>query len=589
MTHLIEFYKKQLQQHKTSSLSTKKSLVLFGIVRLLVFGVILFFLYQFFGNLKMMTITAVSGSIIFVYLVKKHSILKAKNLKLKALIDINTTEIFVLQNNALHLNEGAEYLNSNHQFSYDIDLFGKGSFFQYINRTTTQAGKNKLAETLTANHIKNIISKQKTIDELSEMPKWRQEFSATAKLVHIETHAKDIMSWMQNYQPVIPKIMAYLPFIFILGSAGVFTLFFLDFIRPTHLVLWIILGLGISGKYFKKVSVLAHKANQAKDTFKQYYQLLQQIESTSFSTKNLLKKQQQIQHDKQAASEIFQSFSKILDALDQRNNLLFGFIANAFALWDLKYSYQTEQWIQSNKELVKKSFDVIAYFDAQNSLANYRFNHPKHTFPIIQEGKETIISEQLGHPLLTASKRIDNDFSINNEAFYIITGANMAGKSTFLRAVSLSIVMANCGLPVCAKSYTYTPIKLITSMRTADSLSNDESYFFSELKRLKYIIDAIAIEKHFIVLDEILKGTNSTDKAIGSRKFVQKLVHSQSTGIIATHDLSLCEITTELPQVANYYFDAEIVADELYFDYSLKEGICQNMNASFLLTKMNIV
>jgi DNA mismatch repair ATPase MutS len=165
----------------------------------------------------------------------------------------------------------------------------------------------------------------------------------------------------------------------------------------------------------------------------------------------------------------------------------------------------------------------------------------------------------------------------------------MAGKSTFLRTVSLSIMMSNIGLPVCAKSYQYSPIKLITSMRTNDSLSDDESYFFSELKRLKFIIDEIKNDTYFIILDEILKGTNSKDKAIGSRKFVEKLVKSNSTGIIATHDLSLCKITDELKQVKNYYFDAEIINDELYFDYTFKTGICQNMNASFLLKKMEIV
>ena len=165
----------------------------------------------------------------------------------------------------------------------------------------------------------------------------------------------------------------------------------------------------------------------------------------------------------------------------------------------------------------------------------------------------------------------------------------MAGKSTFLRTISLSIVMANIGLPVCASNFEYKPIKLITSMRTTDSLTEDESYFFSELKRLKYIVDTIAKDNYFIILDEILKGTNSTDKAIGSRKFVQKLVGSNSTGIIATHDLSLCEITEELPEVKNYFFDAEIINDELHFDYTLKTGICKNMNASFLLKKMEII
>ena len=165
----------------------------------------------------------------------------------------------------------------------------------------------------------------------------------------------------------------------------------------------------------------------------------------------------------------------------------------------------------------------------------------------------------------------------------------MAGKSTFLRTVSLHIVMANTGLPVCATASSYSPVKLITSMRTSDSLTDEASYFYSELTRLKFIVDAIAKEPYFIVLDEILKGTNSTDKAIGSKKFVEKLVAGNATGIIATHDLSLCRIEDELPKIKNYFFDAEIIDDELHFDYTFKEGVCKNMNASFLLKKMQIV
>ena len=164
-----------------------------------------------------------------------------------------------------------------------------------------------------------------------------------------------------------------------------------------------------------------------------------------------------------------------------------------------------------------------------------------------------------------------------------------SGKSTFLRTVSLGIVMANTGLPVCASSFIYTPIKLITSMRTSDSLNDDESYFFSELKRLKFIVDQIQKDTYFIVLDEILKGTNSTDKANGSKKFIEKLVASNSTGLIATHDLSLCKVSDNYEEVNNFYFDAEIINNELYFDYTLKSGVAQNMNASFLLKKMKIV
>jgi DNA mismatch repair ATPase MutS len=210
-------------------------------------------------------------------------------------------------------------------------------------------------------------------------------------------------------------------------------------------------------------------------------------------------------------------------------------------------------------------------------------------YPELVQGSHLLESKNLGHPLIDKNVRVANDFTIRKEDFYIVTGANMAGKSTFLRTVALNIVMANNGLPVCADSYKYQPIRLISSMRTSDSLTNDESYFFSELKRLKFIVDALKEKEYFIILDEILKGTNSKDKAEGSQKFVEKLVKTKSTGLIATHDLSLCALSDKLDEVDNYYFDALIENDELSFDYILKKGICQNMNASFLLRKMEIV
>jgi DNA mismatch repair ATPase MutS len=262
---------------------------------------------------------------------------------------------------------------------------------------------------------------------------------------------------------------------------------------------------------------------------------------------------------------------------------------NGLLLWDIKQAYRAENWMDVNKNNVEDWFDVISFFDAQNSLANYVFNYPEYTFPKIVEQGAVIAAKNLGHPLLSANKRITSDCLIDQNSFFIVTGANMAGKSTFLRTVSLSIMMSNVGLPVCAEHMKYKPIQLITSIRNSDSLSDDTSYFFSELKRLKYIVEALKQDEYFIVLDEIFKGTNSTDKAEGSRKFVEKLVSAKATGIIATHDLSLCEIEQKYDENENYYFDAEIKNDELFFDYKLKKGICQNMNASFLLRKMEIV
>jgi DNA mismatch repair ATPase MutS len=348
--------------------------------------------------------------------------------------------------------------------------------------------------------------------------------------------------------------------------------------------------LGITARFLKNINQLSINTNKAKDTFQQYGQLLNRIETTTFTSKLLQEKQQQIHSEVQKASTLVREFSKRIDALDNRNNILVAIFLNGLLLWDISKSYHIETWIGKHSEKVAQWFEVVTFFDAYNSLGNFAFNHPKFVYPTItKQGNQVLDAKQLGHPLLRTNNRIDNDFNIGNSEFFIVTGANMAGKSTFLRTVSLSIVMSNIGLPICAKEASYSPIKLITSMRTTDSLAEGASYFFSELQRLKMIVDEIKDDTYFIILDEILKGTNSHDKAMGSKKIVQKLASQNAAGIIATHDLSLCELEKDISQVKNYFFDAEIINDELFFGYLLKKGICSNMNASFLLKKMEIV
>ena len=383
--------------------------------------------------------------------------------------------------------------------------------------------------------------------------------------------------------------MQWLPLGFALITGLLIGLAAFNLITADLVVYWLFVGLGISGLYLKKINILASNTDKVKDTFRQYGSLLDLIENETFSSELLVQKQKKIQSENKKASTIFKEFSKALDALDNRNNLIGAIFGNGYFLSDIRNIYKIEQWIKQYSNKVSDWFEVVSFFDAYNSFANFAFNHQSFVFPEIVTDKSVIKATDLGHPMLKKEKRVDSNLTIENEQFFIVTGANMAGKSTFLRTVSLHIVMANVGLPVCASNSKYNPVKLITSMRTTDSLTDDSSYFFSELTRLKFIVDAIQKEPYFIILDEILKGTNSTDKAIGSRKFVEKLVASNTTGIIATHDLSLCEIEKELDDVKNYYFDAEIINDELHFDYTLKEGVCKNMNASFLLKKMEIV
>ena len=589
----LEFYTTEKSNFEQKSTKLKKELALSGTIRLFVFLIIIFGLYFFFGNAPAMIIIGVLGFILFLYLVSRHTDLQHKRDLINKLIQINTTEIKVLHDEYLNLDDGAEFVNPSHFYSYDIDLFGRGSFFQYINRTTITEGRQELFRTLTENSTPKIELKQEAIKELAERSKWRQQFSAIASLVKVQHSAKEIVAWIHNYKPVFPRFLSFLPVVFSIISLILITLVSFEILNFNILVIWFFIGIGVSVLYLKKVNTIYEDADKAKDTFKQYHKLLNEIETAKFSSQILNEKQVAIKTETKKASAIFASFSRILDALDQRNNIFILVLGNAFFLRDTQQAFKVEQWIKTYAHKVENWFEVIAFFDAQNSLGNVAFNHPKYIFPIINADKNIIKAKNLGHPLLKSEQRIDNDFSIENQQFFIITGANMAGKSTFLRTVSLAVVMTNIGLPVCARSFEYSPIKLITSMRTSDSLTDDSSYFFSELKRLKFIVDEInpkaSGENYFIILDEILKGTNSTDKAIGSKKFVQKLVTSNSTGIIATHDLSLCEIEKELSEVKNYYFDAEIINDELHFDYKLKDGVCKNMNASFLLKKMEIV
>lgn len=590
MQNPITFYQAQKAKYQTELKLQKRKLNQSSVLRLIVFLAIALGIYLAFGQWPLVGIIAIGGFALFLFLVFRHSDLAYKANKLKALILFNQLEIDVLNGDLSKLSTGDEYLNPEHFFSYDIDLFGEASFFQYINRTATKEGKNKLAEVLASNHIEDISVRQEAIQELGKKADWRQHFTATAVLIKVETSTQSIVDWLHSYKSFIPTSLKYLPMIFSLISFLIIGLSFSQIIPFSILLLWILLGLGITGRFLKKVNNLSLHTNQAKDTFQQYSQLLKHIEDTDFHTTLLKEKQKHIQNDTQKASSTVKEFSKRIDALDNRNNFLVAIFLNGLLLWDLAKSYQIEIWIAKHKEKVAQWFEVVTFFDMQNSLGNFAFNHPTFTYPEITANARNVMqAEALGHPLLRTKNRVDNDFTIGSSEFFIVTGANMAGKSTFLRTVSLSIVMSNVGLPICAKKAKYWPTKLITSMRTTDSLAEGASYFFSELQRLKMIVDQIKEDTYFIILDEILKGTNSHDKAMGSKKIVQKLASQNAAGIIATHDLSLCELEEQLPQVKNYFFDAEIINDELFFGYLLKKGICTNMNASFLLKKMEIV
>ncbi|WP_318343894.1 MutS-related protein [Flagellimonas baculiformis] len=588
MQDLKEFYLSEREKHQQALQKTKKRLSLLATLRLSVF-VALALAGYFLWDTKIVFVALPLGIVLFLYLVTSFSDVKRHKAYLQRLIDINTNELEILARRYHHLPDGREFSRPDHPYAQDLDLFGRGSFYQYANRTTLPQGREVFSGLLLDGYPKDIAKKQEAIQELAKLPEWRQHFSSLAGETKPKIAPNLVANWMKNHQPFTPKWVGMVTPLFALGSILWIVLAILGVVPEILVLVWYFLGVGIVGRHSKKIIKFATHVSQAQETIQQHQRLISELEGQTFTSELLQNLQKKLEVKGEKTSKVLKSFGQRMDVFEQQNNLLVLMFGQGLLLWSLYFAHRLEIWIAKYGNDVEEWFSAMAQFDAYNSLGTYAFNHPDHAYPEITDGPMTLQAKAVGHPLVDPEKNVLNDFTIGKGRFSIVTGANMAGKSTFLRAVSLQIVMANMGLPVKGKEVKYRPVRLLTSMRSSDSLTDETSYFYAELKRLKYIVDELEKGECFVVLDEILKGTNSVDKAEGSKKFVEKLVRSGATGLVATHDLSLCTLANELSQVENHYFDAQIANGELYFDYRFKEGICQNMNASFLLKKMGIV
>ena len=381
-------------------------------------------------------------------------------------------------------------------------------------------------------------------------------------------------------------------------------------------IIWtcfVIAGFGFTGKVTKMQAIYGKKLQ----ILSTYAALLHLMEKQPAQATLLKEIKQQIGGEKRKASHSISRLNKLMDELDQRNNVFMYVILNGLFFWELRQIMRIEAWKEQYAAELPGWLDAIGQMDALNSLATFAYNHPDYIYPKIvqaeRKGKgnlnkeeesnsETeapinapssfrLCAEALGHPLMNRDRCVRNDIDMVKRPFFIIvTGANMAGKSTYLRTVGINYLLACIGAPVCARQMEICPARLITSLRTSDSLNDNESYFFAELKRLKLIIDKLqAGEELFIILDEILKGTNSMDKQKGSFALIKQFMTLQANGIIATHDLLLGTLIDLFPDdIRNYRFEADITDNELTFSYRLRPGIAQNMNACFLMKKMGI-
>ena len=509
------------------------------------------------------------------------------------LIDINKQEIAVLQHQFNNLPDGSPYKPEVHNYANDLDIFGKASLYQYINRTKAEQSSQLLSVwLLSPATAERITERQQTVKELSQKQKWRQQLQAigTTKKITVETENR-IARWLQQKNKFSGTAWKTVQIIYPLITLSVLALYIIGIIPASAFTFSFILFLIISSLVSKVIMPAYNQLSKITGEVETLSESILHIENEKFNSGLLQQLQLSFRHNNLKASGIIRQLKTILDRFDYRLNIVVFIPLNAFLLWDLQQILLLEKWKSANKGLVSNWYKNTATIESLSTLGNLAFNHPGWCFPILADAAGTLIAEEMGHPLIPADKIVSNSFSTNDTGrLNLITGSNMAGKSTFLRSVGVNTVLAMMGAPVCAKRLELYPTRIISTMRVNDNLEESTSTFYAELKKLKTIIEAVNKgENVFLLLDEILRGTNSLDRHTGSEALIKQLIQKNAVGLLATHDLELAKLVNQYPSnIINYHFDVQVNNEELYFDYQLKRGICQSMNASLLMKKIGI-
>ena len=532
----------------------------------------------------------------FLIMIKVHNSFFMRKQWLEVKADILKKELKGLNNDYSVFDDGKEFSDTEHLYSFDLDIFGRKSLFQAINRTCTHIGKRTLADWM-KNHLrtkKDIENRQNCIKDLSTRNDFRLKFAITGLINRSKnSDDNDIQKWAETESSLTKstwaRILIWLVpsvniILLVCGLANIISMSWFGLIFSVFVIL--------SFSVIKRATALQEEYGKKLKTLSTYARLITLAQNEEWNAEGIKDIVKRLEIDGKSPADALNALTKELDRLDLRNNQILYVILEGSMFFQLRQMIRIEAWKDRYGKCLSGWLETVGEIDALCSLGTFAYNHPDYLFSEITDTPFCYDAEELGHPLMPKEQCVKNNALIPSRPYFlIITGANMAGKSTYLRIIGVNYLLACIGAPSCCKRMKIHPAQLITSLRTSDSLSDNESYFFAELKHLKRIIDMLNNgEELFIILDEILKGTNSTDKQKGSFSLIRQFMTLKANGIIATHDLLLGELVKYFPdQIRNYCFEADIKNNELYFSYKIREGIAQNMNACFLMKKMGIV
>ena len=591
-----EYYQKQIDHYTARLKQIKKRRNLITLAKLLTFGYMIFLIYLLINHsTQPLLLLGIGAILVFIFLTLWDSQIIYRQHLIEELLRINTLESDYLAGNFSALDQGERFNDPAHPYAHDLDLFGEDSLFQHLNRTVTFSGTQKLVSWLLSlsKDPEVIHSRQQAAEELCAEPEWCQHFRAAGALHPTQALDAVILKSGPTESPFFSKhstvrLILWIANTIVIVSWAVTSFTTLPF--SISLVLSL-LQLSALALYIKKINAYHQRLNLFLKTISNYLPLVRLIHDQSFRSPYLQKIRHSLFTPESNSLQALTQLHRIQNSLDQRGNIVIAFILNGLYLKDFHTLLRLDHWRKKYGPDIETWTDVLSEADALISMANYRFNHPAYCLPVICQDR-LLDTEEIGHPLLKSERNVTNDFSIRSlHQIAIVTGANMAGKSTFLRTIGVNLILAQSGNVVCSRYFAFQPMTLFTSMRTTDSLSKDTSYFHAELLRLQQLVNIAQQEdKVFIILDEMLKGTNSVDKLNGSLAFLKRILSYPISGLVATHDLALGELADDFPEhFFNVCFEIVHSGSQITYDYKLHPGISSNMNASILLKQMGLI
>jgi hypothetical protein len=594
--YLRRVYSGFAESHQVSLSELKRKQLMISLIRLAVFiAGLLLTIWAFTFSVPAGIVSLMLSLAVFLFLVIRYVELEAGISVTGNLIRINKSELNAIDGDFSSFDGGREFIDPGHDFSADLDIFGDDSLFRYLNRCVTGSGKSQLAGWLLSpiGPGEDIPSRQKAVRELAPKIEWRQKFMAYGYEGQLtDTYIDSLAGWLAESDDLATPFQRKAAYAAPVLTLAVFSLVIAGLLPVQLFVLLFVINLFFTGYFLKATARIHERVSKKYGILEPLRKLIECIGDETFTSPVLAGIKNRLSSGDDSVAKRLKELNSIIRMFDGRLNLFAGLILNGVLLWDFHCVMRLEKWRRMSAGNLPVWLRMAGRMDAFISLASYSFNNPGYCFPSLSEEGRIINAEDLGHPLIPGKLRVTNDFSTGNEKqIFIITGANMSGKSTFLRAVAVNMILAMTGAPVCAVKMKFTPVRLFTSMRTADSLSHSESYFYAELKRLRILKESLENgDPVFFLLDEILKGTNSTDKSTGSKQFLLKLMELGGTGMLATHDISLGELGKDHPgKIVNKCFEVEIDGENILFDYKLRNGITSKMNAAMLMKQMGII